>query len=242
MNIFHAANFERRGLPGLNWVESMGGPLIVIPISALQEWGGCTEAGMVLGDTDDPDDYDRACAVDDLAAVIPIGADGARALVLGDEPATTCYLPERRVFLRWLAADSDAELLTVAETVLSDPKTVWEDCGVWETDGPAVLMDSAEAGADLAVPYSGSSRLPEQAPVAVPAGRWRIRALHTTGEFPWVGVVQLVEELGPGAAIPGADVTGSPLSRARQADEHAPMTELSTFTRTPSPPTDPHVK
>ncbi|MFD9214570.1 Imm21 family immunity protein [Streptomyces sp. NPDC059544] len=67
----------------------MGGPLIVIPISALEEWGGCTEASMVLGDSGDRDDYDRACAVDDLAAVITIGAVGARALVLGDEPATT---------------------------------------------------------------------------------------------------------------------------------------------------------
>ncbi|MFD9214571.1 Imm21 family immunity protein [Streptomyces sp. NPDC059544] len=53
---------------------------------------------------------------------------------------------------------------------------MWEDCGVWETDGPAVLMDSAEAGAGLAMPYPGSSRRPEQAPVAVAAGRWRIRA------------------------------------------------------------------
>ncbi|MEV6786689.1 hypothetical protein [Streptomyces sp. NPDC051098] len=25
----------------------MGGPLIVVPVSALQDWGGCAEAGMV---------------------------------------------------------------------------------------------------------------------------------------------------------------------------------------------------
>ncbi|MFF7205500.1 Imm21 family immunity protein [Streptomyces sp. NPDC008141] len=197
MNLSHQASPARRGLPELTWVASMGGPLIVVPVSALQDWGGCTEAGMVIGDTDESDDYDRACAVDDLAGVIPIDESGTRALVLGDEPATTCYLPERRLFLRWLAADSDADLLAAAERVLADPETAWENCGVWETDGPAVLMDSAESGEDLAMPYPGSSRLPEQAPVVVPAGRWRIRAFHTTGDdTPWVGVVQLVKEKG----------------------------------------------
>ncbi|MFF2570976.1 Imm21 family immunity protein [Streptomyces sp. NPDC058084] len=146
------ANAIRYGL-GLTWVESMGGPLIVVPVSALHQWGGCTEDGVIVGGTDEPDDYDRACAVEEYAEAISLGdARAASALVLGDEPATTCYLPEQRIFLRWLAADSDAELLATAEAVLSDLATPWEDCGVWETDGPAVLMDSAEAGKDSACP------------------------------------------------------------------------------------------
>nr|WP_319658886.1 Imm21 family immunity protein [Streptomyces sp. MI02-7b] len=69
-----------------DWAASMGGPLIVVPVSAPPAWGGCTEAGMVVGDRDVPDDYDRACAVDDLAGVIPVGRDGALALVLGTSP------------------------------------------------------------------------------------------------------------------------------------------------------------
>ncbi|MGW2937759.1 Imm21 family immunity protein [Streptomyces sp. NPDC001156] len=36
-----------------------------------------------------PDDYDRACAVDDLAGVITVGENGAQALVPADEPAPT---------------------------------------------------------------------------------------------------------------------------------------------------------
>ncbi|MGW2593604.1 Imm21 family immunity protein [Streptomyces sp. NPDC001515] len=93
----------------------MGGPLIVIPVSALDAWRGCTESGMVVGDGVDPDDYDRACAVDDLAGAIAVGGDGVQALVLGDEPATTCYMPEHHVFLRWLAADSETGLKAAAE-------------------------------------------------------------------------------------------------------------------------------
>ncbi|MDT0466630.1 Imm21 family immunity protein [Streptomyces gibsoniae] len=191
------SNSAVRDRLGLTWVQSMGGPLIVVPMSALHQWGGCTEDGVIVDGSDQPDDYDRACAVEEYAEVMSLGGTGttsAPVLVLGDEPATTCYLPEQRIFLRWLAADSDTRLLAAAEAVLSDPATPWEECGVWETDGPAVLMDSAEAGNDLGVPYPDGRGQPEEAPVPVPAGRWRVRAFHKTDEFPWVGVVQLLPE------------------------------------------------
>ena len=174
------------------WVESMGGPLIVIPSSALAAWRGCTETGVRAGDATAADDYDRACAVDDLAGVITVGENGAQALVLADEPATSCYLPERRVFLRWLAADSETGLKAAAEAVLADPATEWEQCSTWVSDGPAVLMDSAEAGADLSIEYPGGG-MPAQAPVPLSAGRWRVRATHTKAdEGNWVGLVQLL--------------------------------------------------
>ncbi|MFJ3670334.1 Imm21 family immunity protein [Streptomyces sp. NPDC090106] len=177
------------------WVSSMGGPLIVVPESCISAWGGCTEDGSVLGEADGQDDYDRACAVDDWAGVIAVGAEGATALVLADEPAKTCFLPEEQLFVRWLAADSEEELLAGAEAVTADPDTPWEDCGLWASDGPAVLMDSAEAGVDLGVEYPNGGQ-PEQAPVRLPTGRWRVRAVHAKNEFAWVVVVQLVAEEG----------------------------------------------
>ncbi|MGW3511606.1 immunity 21 family protein [Streptomyces sp. NPDC000994] len=174
------------------WVESMGGPLIVIPVSALAAWRGCTQTGAVVGDSTDPDDYDRACAVNELAGVIAIGDSGAQALVLADEPATSCYLPEYRTFLRWLAAGSETGLKAAAEAVLADPATEWEECGTWRSDGPAVLMDSVEAGTELSVEYPGGG-MPSQAPVPLPAGRWKVRAVHTEAdEENWVGLVQLL--------------------------------------------------
>ncbi|WP_079026085.1 Imm21 family immunity protein [Streptomyces yangpuensis] len=42
---------------------------------------------------------------------------------MADEPAATCYLPEHRVFLRRLAADSEAGVQAAAEAVLADPGT-----------------------------------------------------------------------------------------------------------------------
>ncbi|MFE5207208.1 Imm21 family immunity protein [Streptomyces sp. NPDC056600] len=174
------------------WVRSMGGPLIVVPVSALAGWHGCTGTGFAAGDTTAADDYDRACAVDDPAGVITVDGTGAQALVLADEPANSCFLPGRRAFLRWLAADSEAGLRAAAEAVLADPATAWEECGTWVSDGPAVLMDSAEAGSDLGIEYPGGG-LPDQAPVPLPAGRWRVRASHAwADEDNWVGLVQLL--------------------------------------------------
>ncbi|MEU0008249.1 Imm21 family immunity protein [Streptomyces sp. NPDC006314] len=178
--------------PSPVWVESMGGPLIVAPVSALASWGGCTESGLMVGDAIAPDDYDRACAVDDLAGVIPIDENGRQALVLADEPATSCYLPGHRAFLRWLAAETEAGLRAAADAVLADPATVWDECGTWVSDGPAVLMDSAEAGSDLGIEYPDRG-MPAEAPVSPPAGRWRVRATQTkVDEENWVGLVQLL--------------------------------------------------
>ncbi|MEU7075804.1 Imm21 family immunity protein [Streptomyces narbonensis] len=178
--------------PSPVWVESMGGPLIVVPVSALASWGGGTESGLMAGDATAPDDYDRACAVDDLAGVIPIDKNGTQALVLADEPATSCYLPQHRAFLRWLGAETEAGLSAAADTVLADPATVWEECGTWVSDGPAVLMDSAEAGSDLGIEYPNGG-MPAEASVPLPAGRWRVRATQTkVDEENWVGLVQLL--------------------------------------------------
>lgn len=170
----------------------MGGPLIVVPVSRLASWGGCTESGMVIGDTDTADDYDRACQVEGFAGLIPIDDEGAQALVLADEPARTYYLPEHRAFLRWFAAVSEEDLIAAAEAVLAGPASEWEVCGTWETDGPAVLMDSVTAGADLNVEYPGGG-LPEQAAVPLPVGKWTVRAVHAqTNERASLGLVQLL--------------------------------------------------
>lgn len=130
--------------------------------------------------------------MDGLAGVITVGENGTQALVPADEPANSCYMFEHRAFLRWLAADSAATLKAAGETVLRDPTTPWEQCGTWVSDGPAVLFDSAGAGAELNVEYPGGG-MPAQAPVLLPAGRWKVRAVHTEAdEDNWVGLVQLL--------------------------------------------------
>ncbi|MFD7885122.1 Imm21 family immunity protein [Streptomyces bauhiniae] len=100
-------------------------------------------------------------------------AGGTNALVLADEPAKTCFLPEKLLFVRWPAAGSEDELFAAAEAALADRDTAWEDGGVWVTDGPAVLLDSAEPGADLGVGHPDGGR-PEEAPVQLTAADGRL--------------------------------------------------------------------
>ncbi|MGW4498238.1 Imm21 family immunity protein [Micromonospora sp. NPDC004336] len=131
----------RRPAGGPHWIDSSGGPLVVVPATALSAWRG-------VPDDFDPDDldtwgdYGRACAVDGYAGVLRVG--DAEALVLADEPATTTYLPGHRLFVRWIRADSEAEVVRLVPDAFD--RADWADAGSWPTDGPAVLFDAALGG------------------------------------------------------------------------------------------------
>ena len=118
------------------WVWSEGGPLIAVPESAVHRWGGAAPTYPA-----DSPDYDRACSVDEEIGVIPVGA--VQALVFSD-PSNTTYLPDRRMFLSWSAADSESDILAGLDAALADAE--WEDGPTWELAEAAVLFDSAYAG------------------------------------------------------------------------------------------------
>lgn len=165
------------------WLD-IGGPLIVLPTTLLPFWRG---ADGVFPEADD--DYGRACAVNDFAAVICVGE--GQALVLGDEPAMTCYLPAHRVFVRWIAADSPEALLDRAGEVLADPTTEWRDCGTWVTDGPAVLMGAVYGGSELNAPDAFGDR-PAHTAVPIPAGQWSVRVTYDDrAPRTWAVIVRL---------------------------------------------------
>ncbi|MBM0202538.1 HAD hydrolase-like protein [Micromonospora sp. STR1s_5] len=130
----------RRPVSQLPWVDSGGGPLIVVPTTALDEWEGAS-----VDDDDSWGDYGRACQVDGYAGVLDVGAD--QALVLADEPASTTYLPDRRIFVRWLYAVSEAEVVRLVPRAVEIAD--WEDAGTWTTSGPAELFDSGFTGDGL---------------------------------------------------------------------------------------------
>src|SRR5689334_17973405 len=95
----------------MQWVESAGGPLIVVPLELAQSWRGI-EA--VPGDP--VTDYDRACDVDDYLGVLEVGP--GRGLVLGDEPMRTAFVPsaDGGILVRWGYAPSEDAVLRVLET------------------------------------------------------------------------------------------------------------------------------
>ncbi|MGW1507208.1 Imm21 family immunity protein [Streptomyces mirabilis] len=147
--------------PGaVEWIESGGGPLIVIPEASLSAWRG---AG-----GDDWEDYDRACDVDGHVGLIAVGQ--SHALVLGFDPASTAFLPNAGAFVRWIAADSEEELLDSVDTAFAS--VVWEETVTWDVPGPLVLLDSACPGDE--------AHEDERLRVEMAAGRYQVQAAQVT--------------------------------------------------------------
>ena len=82
---------ERRG----EWIDSLGGPLIMLPAASLPHWRGSFGASEVgvgatpLGTDEEATDYAWACAVNDLIAVQ--SAYGDAAVILNDQPLGTTW-------------------------------------------------------------------------------------------------------------------------------------------------------
>ncbi|MER6383763.1 immunity 21 family protein [Streptomyces sp. NPDC001250] len=160
--------------PGaLEWVESGGGPLIAVPETVLPFWAGADSEEL---DTD----YDRACEVDGYVGLLPVGDSAA--LVFGDEPASTSYLPDHATFVRWSAANSEAELLATVPAALD--AAMWGSEVHWRVPGPVLLFDSAWPG-------QAADRT-EHLRVPLEAGTYTVRAAYVQpGPETWVGLVRL---------------------------------------------------
>ena len=136
----------------LTWLETEGGPFVVLPRSTLPHWSG-TEG-----------DYDRACEVVDLVGVLAL-SDGAEALVLGGEPLSTAYLPECRVLVRWCYAESDEGVADIIRVGIATAE--WEEGSVLSTTGELVMFDAAYFGTEVGT-------LADSATLELGAGRYRV--------------------------------------------------------------------
>ncbi|GAA4983809.1 immunity 21 family protein [Nonomuraea thailandensis] len=153
--------------------------MIAVPQSELSMWAG-------VDDDDGPvetwGDYGRACAVEGYIGAVTVGAQ--QALVLGDEPAMTTFLPAERLFLRWAAASSEGELVAAAQRALAaDPD--WDDDEDlhWEVREPVVLFDSAIPGAEV--------EPDERLVIDLEPARYRVRAAYAEDEDNAMILVQL---------------------------------------------------
>lgn len=136
----------------LRWLETEGGPFILVSRTALPHWSG-TEG-----------DYDRTCEVMDFVGVLAL-PDGAEALVLGDEPFSTAYLPECRVLVRWCYAESKDGVADLIRAEL--PTAEWEEGPVLSTTGELVMFDAAHFGTEVGTLTDGSA-------LELGAGRYRV--------------------------------------------------------------------
>ncbi|MEU2134064.1 Imm21 family immunity protein [Streptomyces sp. NPDC018352] len=136
----------------LTWLETEGGPFIVVPRTTLPHWSG--REG----------DYDRACEVMDLLGILEL-PDGAEALVLGDEPLSTAYPPELRALVRWCYAESEEGVADIVRAGL--PTAEWDEGPVLSITGELVMFDAAYFGTE-------AGTLTDSTVLELGAGRYRV--------------------------------------------------------------------
>jgi hypothetical protein len=155
------------------WIETDGGPLILLPQRALHEWSGIEtppdrviEARFRWGGPGSPAcDYDRACDIDDYLGTIAVGRD--EALVLGDMEMPTAWRAlssDGGLFIRSMIAIDEQR---IDDVVSSLPADIWGEPTVVLniTNTPLLLFDSACPG----------PQIDEFLPVALPVGRFRVQ-------------------------------------------------------------------
>lgn len=126
----------------IHWIESGGGPLILIAREDLRDWRGLEGGGLAT-------DYARACELKELIGVLPVGSGAG--VVLADEPLPTAWFGDvphaDGALTRWEYADSDddaqAAISSLGIPAITDPVLTF---GV---AGPLLLFDSARPGNPL---------------------------------------------------------------------------------------------
>ena len=137
--------------------------------TALPAWSGAEE------------DYERVCTVEDLIGAIAVG-EAAQALVMGDEPAGTTFIPALGVFVRWLYGEHGTDVVATVEASL--PTADWDAGAMFDVSGPLILFDAASPGADVVIEDTDSPdqqateyvRTENGLRVRMPAGRYLVES------------------------------------------------------------------
>jgi hypothetical protein len=126
----------------MRWIDTTGGPLVVIENHLITAWRGSAEFPAP------GTDYSRACDVTGYLGVIPVG-EGA-ALVLGDEPMATAWWPDQRwgggLIVRWMYAPDESAVLRHLAAL---PPMEFAEPVAWPVQGDSqMLFDSALTGTE----------------------------------------------------------------------------------------------
>jgi hypothetical protein len=159
----------------MRWIESAGGPLLLLSEKRLGDWGGVFDlisgpaATASYSPGGKPTDYDRACSVDAFIGVISVGTD--EGVVLGDEPMRTAWIPYHSgnggIVVRWVFGESEEEFLNWIDKI---PESLFQAEGAFNVKEPRLLLfDSAAAGCNVA------TRPEEYLSIELQPGRYQIR-------------------------------------------------------------------
>lgn len=136
----------------LRWIESSGGPLLLLSFANLTAWSGHTGSlkRNIDGLNGAESDYERACAVEDYLGMIAI-ADGY-GIVLAEEPMATAWRPESSsegILIRWVFGEDQERLPQYLSHI---DEEIWRPTGISLKVGedPLYLFDAAWPGAKVA--------------------------------------------------------------------------------------------
>lgn len=123
----------------IRWIESSGGPFVVLSLSCVNSWLGSDGA-----------DYDAACEVVEYLGLVRTGGlEGPGVgLVVADEPLPAAYISDLQCVLQWQYAPSGDALVSAARRSVEGPLD-WQIGPQFEIRDQMVMFDAAASGESL---------------------------------------------------------------------------------------------
>jgi hypothetical protein len=149
----------------LKWLESAGGPLLLLEEHLLTDWRGVFAESNQIPTSG----YDRACNIDDYIGIIEVGS--GYGIVLGDEPFLTAWSqlpdPQKSFLIRWVFAENEA---AVIEALTNLQELKWENTEVEIklSGDKLVLFDAACDG----------SQIDDRLEIEIPKGSYTVETFH----------------------------------------------------------------
>jgi hypothetical protein len=148
----------------LKWIDSGGGPLVLIADSNIKNWSGALNRSAYLqnkieeaNDCLNPEeaDYGKACSINGYLGKVDIENDNA--LVLGDESMSATKfisVDGKNTLARWCYGDDEVFVDDYLQKLHLDTVKSWQDPVNFKISGnQQYLFDSAHCFADLSKEY-----------------------------------------------------------------------------------------
>jgi len=124
-----------RTTEGRRWLETDGGPFLLVPVSVLPSWTGYEG------------DYDLVIDATESGQLECYVIPGRNVAILGDEPLRTTILESRSLIVQWIYSNSEDDILDNSSSIDLD-SIVWREGPMLNSDGSFVLIDSATPGVE----------------------------------------------------------------------------------------------
>lgn len=152
------------GLRLTEWIESTGGPLLLLEKELLPYWHGISRSSATMTD------YDRACKIADFVGAIKVGPGSG--VILGEEPLSTTWWQSPHLLnsflVRWVCAENEERVRAALSSLPRDIRCEATEVKLEAFNGELILFDSACCGTDI----------DDYLTIEIPRGRYAIETLH----------------------------------------------------------------